>query len=292
MPESIKASTADNRGKGVLRNRHFWYITALMLVFAIFYYMDVIIDHAGWVNFKWGVFYTVHDLHRSLFLIPVLYAAYIFRIKGVASTVFLLLLICLPRAIWVSPYPDPLFRAVIFIIGIGILGFLMAAFLNNLTERKKLEQELRQAQNEVLRETLYYLDSLINCANGPIMAWDREQKITIFNAAFERMTGYTSAEMLGKPLSLLFPENSREASLDSIRRTLLGRSWETEEIQILRKDGSTGLTLWNSANIYDRDGTMLLTTIAQGQDITQTNASRGVVTSVRVQVFGAGGASQ
>jgi HD-GYP domain-containing protein (c-di-GMP phosphodiesterase class II) len=41
------------------------------------------------------------------------------------------------------------------------------------------------------------------------------------------------------------------------------------EIPILRKDGSIRLALWNSANIYAEGGTTLLTTIAQGQDITE-----------------------
>jgi PAS domain S-box-containing protein len=41
------------------------------------------------------------------------------------------------------------------------------------------------------------------------------------------------------------------------------------EIPILRKDGSTRIVLWNSANIYAKDGKTLMATIAQGQDITK-----------------------
>jgi PAS domain S-box-containing protein len=253
----------------VWQNRHLGYIAILMLAFTIFYYMDVIVDSAGWANLKWSIFYTVHDLHRSLFLIPVLYAAYFFRVKGVIVTVSLLLLVFLPRALFVSPYPDPLLRALIFILCLAILGIILAVFLNSLAERKRLEQNLQEAQNEVLHKTRSSLDCLINCASAPIMAWDREQRISMFNQAFERMTGYTSAEIMGQPLSLLFPENNRENTLASIRRTLDDRHWETEEISILRKDGSNGVVLWNSANIYDKDGTTLLTTIAQGQDITE-----------------------
>ena len=37
----------------------------------------------------------------------------------------------------------------------------------------------------------------------------------------------------------------------------------------MRSDGSVRIVLWNSANIYDKDGTTILTTIAQGQDITE-----------------------
>jgi transcriptional regulator with GAF, ATPase, and Fis domain len=41
------------------------------------------------------------------------------------------------------------------------------------------------------------------------------------------------------------------------------------EIPILCKDGSIRIVLWNSANIYAKDATTLIATIAQGQDITE-----------------------
>jgi GAF domain-containing protein len=41
------------------------------------------------------------------------------------------------------------------------------------------------------------------------------------------------------------------------------------EIPTLCKDGSIRIVLWNSANIYAKDATTLIATIAQGQDITE-----------------------
>jgi PAS domain S-box-containing protein len=98
--------------------------------------------------------------------------------------------------------------------------------------------------------------------------WDPMFTITHFNHAFERLTGYVEAEVLGKGLSVLFPGDSREESLDKIKRTLAGEHWESVEIPILRKDGSIRIALWNSANIYGEKG-VLRATIAQGQDITE-----------------------
>ena len=92
--------------------------------------------------------------------------------------------------------------------------------------------------------------------------------ITRFNQAFERLSGYTASEVLGKDLSILFPADSREESLDKIKKTLEGEQWESVEIPILHKYGSVRIALWNSANIYGDDHT-LLATIAQGQDITR-----------------------
>jgi len=110
--------------------------------------------------------------------------------------------------------------------------------------------------------------------NAPIIVWDIEQRITLFNKAFEQLTGYMSGEIVGQPLSMLFPEASRDESQTKIRQALSGERWESVEIPILRKDGEVLIALWNSANIYDKDGKALLATIAQGQDITERKQIR------------------
>ncbi len=130
---------------------------------------------------------------------------------------------------------------------------------HELKERAKAEDALRDVGN--------YLESLINYANAPIIVWDPAFRITRFNHAFEHLTGYSSDEVIGKGLSILFPEVSREESLAKIRLTLCGH-WESVEIPILCKDDRIRIALWNSANIMGKDGMTIVATIAQGQDIT------------------------
>ena len=130
------------------------------------------------------------------------------------------------------------------------------------------EEQLRIRAEEGLRETRDYLENLIDYANAPIIVWDPNFRITRFNHAFERLTGIREAEIHGKQLDVLFPAESRDASLDHIRRALSGERWEAVEIPIQRADGSVRTVLWNSANIYDKEGTTVVATIAQGQDIT------------------------
>jgi PAS domain S-box-containing protein len=136
-----------------------------------------------------------------------------------------------------------------------------ATVFHDITERKQAE--------EILRQTRDYLEKLFNYANAPIICWDAKFKITRFNHAFEHLAGYKAEEVIGKDLSVLFPEEGREESLTRIQRTLTGEHWEVVEIPILRKDGGTRIVLWNSANIYAEDGKTLMATIAQGQDITE-----------------------
>ncbi len=138
-------------------------------------------------------------------------------------------------------------------------GFI--GVLTDITKRKQAEEKLR--------ETRDYLENLIDYANAPIIVWDPTFRITRVNRAFERLTGLKATQVLGKPLDILFPDMSRDESIDHIQRTLSGERWETVEIPIKRKDGDVRIVQWNSANIYDKDGTSVIATIAQGQDITE-----------------------
>jgi PAS domain S-box-containing protein len=130
---------------------------------------------------------------------------------------------------------------------------------------------------EDLRRTGDYLENLLNHANAPIICWDARFIVTRFNHAFERLAGLPAEEVIGKGLNLLFPEASREESLENIRRTLRGELWDAVEIPILRSDGEVRVALWNSANVYADDGKTLIATIAQGQDITERKQAEEVL---------------
>jgi PAS domain S-box-containing protein len=145
----------------------------------------------------------------------------------------------------------------------------LVGITRDITESKKAEDALREARD--------YLENLIDYANAPIIVWDSSFRITRFNHAFERLTQKSSSEVLGEHLEILFPESSKARSLEYIGRTSSGERWEVVEIPILRADGSVRIVLWNSANIYDKDGTTILTTIAQGQDITERKYSEDAI---------------
>ncbi|MCX6269565.1 MAG: PAS domain S-box protein [Bacteroidetes bacterium] len=126
----------------------------------------------------------------------------------------------------------------------------------------------KQAE-EKIRETNAYLENLINYANAPIIVWDPKFRIQRFNHAFEKLTGNTEAEVIGKQIEILFPPDLAEKSLTLIKKTLTGERWETVEIEIQHKSGLRSTVLWNSATLFEPDGTTPLATIAQGHDITK-----------------------
>jgi PAS domain S-box-containing protein len=134
------------------------------------------------------------------------------------------------------------------------------------TTRDISEQKNAEIQ---LSETRDYLHNLITYANAPIITWDAHKKITLFNRAFELLTGYTAEEVLGQKIDRFFPKETLKDSLEKIDRAVSGVYLESVEIPITTKSGEVKVALWNSANIYSSDGKKLIATIAQGQDITE-----------------------
>ncbi|NMB79401.1 MAG: PAS domain S-box protein [Methanomicrobiales archaeon] len=138
------------------------------------------------------------------------------------------------------------------------------------------EQQERKKAVDAEHETREYLQNLIQYANAPIITWDPEYRITEFNHAFETLTGLSRNTVIGQPLDILFPEDTREASMDRIRSTSAGEQWEIVEIPIQHSSGEVRTVLWNSANVKGPGGT-LRATIAQGMDITQRKSAEAAL---------------
>lgn len=130
----------------------------------------------------------------------------------------------------------------------------------------QLQIEERKAAEEELRETLSYLENLFNCANAPIIVWDPEFRITLFNDAFEHLIGTGAVELLDAPLGSIFPEDVRDWAVADICRMTEGASIE---LPLLRADKTVRTVLWSSATIYAADETTAVATIAHGQDVTE-----------------------
>ncbi|MFA4876428.1 MAG: PAS domain S-box protein [Methanoregula sp.] len=161
----------------------------------------------------------------------------------------------------------------------------MAGQIRTVTaSRDDLDREVseRRKAEESLRETNEYLRNLITYANAPIIVWNPDLKITRFNNAFEKLTGRSRDDVTGKDLEILFPENTRPETLAKIRQTSSGERWEVVEIPILHISGKVSTVLWNSAAIRNPSGT-IISTIAQGQDITDRKRAEEQITTSEIR---------
>ncbi len=84
--------------------------------------------------------------------------------------------------------------------------------------------------------------SLAQSANDAIISADSDSRIIYWNQGAERIFAYTDAEALGKPLSMLMPEQFRQRHDGGMERFLRTREphmiGRTVEMEGLRKDGS------------------------------------------------------
>lgn len=131
--------------KGV-RSHHFWIILAVMVVFTLVYY-------AGQTSLaNLGRFFTdafPHDLHRALFLLPIVHAALTFRVWGALGVSFALLCIVLPRTFY-SPFADPLVRALLFVLLTALVGILTAVLMNQIDEEREIIRRLKESREQLI----------------------------------------------------------------------------------------------------------------------------------------------
>jgi signal transduction histidine kinase len=129
-----------------VRSPHFWIIVALVAVLTLVYY-------AGHTPLaRLGSFFTdafPHDLHRTLFLIPVIYAALTFRARGALAASFALLCIVLPRTFY-SPYADPLVRPILFVLFTAFVGVLTAMLIDRVEKVEEVARLLKENQEQLI----------------------------------------------------------------------------------------------------------------------------------------------
>ncbi len=129
-----------------VRSPHFWIIAALMAVLTLVYYAG----HTPLAHF--GSFFTdafPHDLHRALFLLPIIYAALTFRVWGALGASFVFLCVVLPHTFY-SPYSEPLVRSLIFVIFTAFVGVLTAVLIDRVDEEREIVRRLRQSQEQLI----------------------------------------------------------------------------------------------------------------------------------------------
>ncbi|MBW1717594.1 MAG: hypothetical protein JRJ77_17565 [Deltaproteobacteria bacterium] len=153
----------------------------LLVLCTSFYYFGELVDWAVWEALRRDFFYGIHDIHRLLFLAPIIYAGYTGRIKGAVIVTLLSLAIFLPRAFFISPFPDPLLRTVLFTAGAGSIGVLTGIIRNKAEQCILLETEIKELRDKAL--------SIVNGIGDGILITGPDYAIRYMNSKMARDFG-------------------------------------------------------------------------------------------------------
>lgn len=96
--------------------------------------------------------------------------------------------------------------------------------------------DLRERQH--LEQARHHLAALVESAAIPIIGKTREGLITSWNSAAERLYGYSTQEIVGRPITLLFPEDRQDEFVQIMERIGQGEQVDLYETVRRRKDGT------------------------------------------------------
>ncbi len=232
-----------------MRSPHLWIIAALMAILAISYYADHF-NISTWLPWGKELLTTeyIHDLHRALFLIPMLYAATIFRFRGALVASIIVLCVVLPRSLFISPHPDPMLRAVIFAVLAGLASLLLGLERDHRQREKKAQADLdvahRELQNnaKLLRASEARFRDLFNSASDAIFVRDLEGNILEVNQAASALSGYTIEELAKMNISQFLSAESFKTAVEKQQRQFQNEvTSQRYELELIKKDGTKAI---------------------------------------------------
>lgn len=132
-----------------ISNYHLWGITGIFIILTIFHY-PVINPFFHTIDIISIFGLSRHAIERILFIIPVIYAGFMFGMKGGIAGIVVSLLIMLPRIFFISEYPKDALIETIMSAGTGILIVSWIGYRRReIKEKEKLRENIRLYADQI-----------------------------------------------------------------------------------------------------------------------------------------------
>ena len=123
-------------------------------------------------------------------------------------------------------------------------GMFVLSAIRDISDRKRIAEELRRANEELHRRTAEQLGeyrsrlaSIIDSSEDAIIGKGLDGIITSWNKGAERVYGYTPEEVVGKHISILAPSDRPDEIPEILKKIARGESVEHYESVRVTKDG-------------------------------------------------------
>ena len=265
--------------KQTLRVPHLWAILAIMAIGTVVYYAEqipVLQDIVTQAPFQLARYST----HRILSIIPVAYAAFIFRLQGGVIIATLVGLGLLPRALFISSQRPEAIAEIIAFLCIGLLVSWLIDRQQQAVQRLEATQQklldslhtVRDQQQQLLLSEERYR-GLFENAGEAILVCSTDGGIVSANTSCERLTGYDHDRLIDASIYEFFSEDDAETVKGIFTEGVRGRTvGETEELALARKDGTEAFVRLTVSPLPSREQTAVLQVIAL--DITEERRLR------------------
>jgi PAS domain S-box-containing protein len=117
---------------------------------------------------------------------------------------------------------------------------------------ERRQNEARESADEV-RRAKDTLDAVIDASPLAIVCSDLDRKIMLWNRGAEQVYGYSEAEVIGRAIRIVRPEDM-EMSKQIYGRARGGETLRGVEVKRLRKDGSSVDICLSAAPLFGPDG--------------------------------------
>lgn len=145
---------------------------------------------------------------------------------------------------------------------------LFAVVLRDLTDRHRMEQAQREAQQDA-----EFLAAIVASSSDAIIGRTLDGTIVTWNRAAEEIFGYSSAEVVGRSVSILFPEDRMAEHPEIMDRVRVGETVRRFETLRLRKDGTPIDVSISACPVLDSSGNVAAAAVLL-HDITEQRRAR------------------
>ena len=153
-----------------------------------------------------------------------------------------------------TPFVNAALLDVLFVV-LAVSGLTLAAVI---AEREQAESERQRLIGlQAALDTRLRLAAIVESSNDAIVSTNLDGRIQSWNAAAERIFGFSAAEMFGNTCDLILPRALRDEDHAALERLKAGRQINRYETVRLKKDGTPLNVSITLSPLWDASGQLI-----------------------------------